>query len=415
MEPIIKIRNLTKIYSYGGSGKYFTLRDTLSGLLNPRSYLKRPTTRKSKNQFYALRNVNLDIYPGDIVGVVGKNGAGKSTLLKVLSRITPPTAGTVMINGRIGSLLEVGTGFHQELTGRENIFLNGAILGMTKKEIKRKLNAITEFAEIEKFIDTPVKHYSSGMYVRLAFSVAAYLEPEILLVDEVLAVGDAAFQKKCLGKMDNIAKQEGRTILFVSHNMNAINILCNKAILIENGKVVKQGIPELITELHLKNSSSSSPKVKFAPRKELDIQILELSMEDHRGKLTNIFDVDEPWMVSIRYEVRKTLSRAHISVAVNTATGLKLFTASDSDNNPDAFKKRKPGTYLTRFTCQEKLLNVGIYNLTALVTLPRAMTIDSQSISGMTIIQKKSASLQSNDELRGPIIPHGKWETKAFL
>src|SRR3990167_6101413 len=264
----IRVEGLGKLYRIGKRERYYTLRDSLaqslvapfrrlfqtgdgrqttaaSSVLGPRSSVNgRATT------IWALRDVSFEIKQGEVVGVIGRNGAGKSTLLKILSRITEPTEGYAEIHGRVGSLLEVGTGFHPELTGRENIYLNGAILGMKKREIERKFDEIVAFAEVEKFIDTPVKHYSSGMYVRLAFAVAAHLEPEILLVDEVLSVGDAAFQKKCLGKMGDVAK-EGRTVLFVSHNMGAISSLCNKTIYLADGQIRATGPTEKIVTDYL--------------------------------------------------------------------------------------------------------------------------------------------------------------------
>src|ERR1044071_9149764 len=232
---IIRAENLSKRYMITrGRRRHDTLRDQIADsvkhLLGQNGY-----KHGNKEMFWALKNVSFEVAPGEVIGLVGQNGAGKSTLLKILSRITAPTNGVVDIHGRVGSLLEVGTGFHHELSGRENIYLNGAILGMKKSEIDRKFDEIVAFSEIEKFIDTPVKHYSSGMYVRLAFAVAAHLEPEVLLVDEVLAVGDAAFQKKCLGKMEH-ATREGRTVLFVSHNMTAIQSLCERAIRLDHGR-----------------------------------------------------------------------------------------------------------------------------------------------------------------------------------
>src|SRR4051794_31967620 len=238
----IRVDHLSKQYRIGGKQEqYKTLRDTISSAAGKpvrmvRSRIGPSSERKSKAHItiWALKDVSLEVKRGEVVGIIGRNGAGKSTLLKVLSRITEPTEGYAEIHGRIGSLLEVGTGFHQELTGRENIYLNGAILGMSRADITRKFDEMVAFAEVDKFIDTPVKHYSSGMYLRLAFAVAAHLEPEILLVDEVLAVGDAAFQKKCLGKMGEVA-QEGRTVVFVSHNMGAIRALCNRGVVLSNG------------------------------------------------------------------------------------------------------------------------------------------------------------------------------------
>ncbi len=238
MKPIISVEGLGKKYTirHEGQGRYRALREEIFKL--PRRLFQRK--RQNKEEFWALKDVSFDIMPGDRVGIIGRNGAGKSTLLKLLSRITEPSTGKITLRGRVASLLEVGTGFHPELTGRENIFLNGAILGMSRAEVRRKFDEIVDFAGVEKFLDTPVKRYSSGMYVRLAFAVAAHLEPEILIVDEVLAVGDAEFQKKCLGKMEKVG-QEGRTVLFVSHNMTAIQVLCNSAIVLHNGQNIFQG------------------------------------------------------------------------------------------------------------------------------------------------------------------------------
>lgn len=238
---IISVEDLSKkfIISHEGNESYTALRDVMAK--KARRLLSARKTQESSEEFWALKDLNFEIHQGDRVGVIGRNGAGKSTLLKILSRITEPTTGRVHIKGRVASLLEVGTGFHPELTGRENIFLNGAILGMSRQEIRRKFDEIVAFAEVERFLDTPVKRFSSGMYVRLAFAVAAHLEPEILIVDEVLAVGDAQFQKKCLGKMEDVSKKEGRTVLFVSHNMIAIQQLCNDIIVMNKGGVVYHG------------------------------------------------------------------------------------------------------------------------------------------------------------------------------
>lgn len=240
-ESIISVEHLSKrfVISHDGKERYTALRDVVAN--KARSMFSTGGSQSTKEDFWALNDVNFNIKQGDRVGVIGRNGAGKSTLLKVLSRITEPSLGKVTIRGRVASLLEVGTGFHPELTGRENIFLNGAILGMSRSEIRRKFDEIVEFAEVEKFLDTPVKRFSSGMYVRLAFAVAAHLEPEILIVDEVLAVGDAQFQKKCLGKMEDVSKRDGRTVLFVSHNMIAIQQLCNDIIVMNKGGVLYHG------------------------------------------------------------------------------------------------------------------------------------------------------------------------------
>lgn len=256
--PVIKVEGLTKrfVISHESKEKYTALRDVIVRKAKDVMRGNFSDKRKVQEEFYALRDVNFEVQPGDRVGVVGRNGAGKSTLLKILSRITEPTKGRITIHGRVASLLEVGTGFHPELTGRENIFLNGAILGMSRSEIKRKFDEIVDFAEVEKFLDTPVKRYSSGMYVRLAFAVAAHMEPEILVIDEVLAVGDIQFQKKCLGKMQDVSKQEGRTVLFVSHNMSAMSNLCNKGILLSQGTLQFEGnINDVINTYVSKNDS----------------------------------------------------------------------------------------------------------------------------------------------------------------
>src|SRR4030043_2325541 len=250
-DTVIKVENLGKKYviRHQQNQRYTALRDVLTNkaislgkkLLHPFALCSMPFADSSREEFWALKDVSFEVKQGDRIGIIGRNGAGKTTLLKLLSRITEPTTGRISLNGRVASLLEVGTGFHPELTGRENVFLNGAILGMPKDEIKRKFDEIVDFAEIEIFLDTPVKRYSSGMYVRLAFAVAAHLEPEILIVDEVLAVGDAEFQKKCLGKMGDVALKEGRTIFFVSHQMNAIKNLCSKTLFLSKGKLLALG------------------------------------------------------------------------------------------------------------------------------------------------------------------------------
>ena len=255
MKPIIRVENVGKRYRIGTrQAAYGTLRDVIAGTVRSSLTWRRNGKPSSANTLWALKDVNFEVEQGEILGLIGRNGAGKSTLLKLLARVTEPTVGRIELYGRLGSLLEVGTGFHQELTGRENIYLNGAILGMKHAEIKRKFDDIVAFAEVEKFIDTPVKYYSTGMYLRLAFAVAAQLEPEILLVDEVLAVGDANFQKKCLGKMGEVAK-EGRTVLFVSHDMTAINRLCPRAVMLVDGRVARMGETREVVEEYLRVGS----------------------------------------------------------------------------------------------------------------------------------------------------------------
>jgi lipopolysaccharide transport system ATP-binding protein len=273
----IKVENLGKLYRIGAQQElYPTLRESL--VSNFKRLTTKRTSQSANNTIWALKDVSFEIKRGEVVGIIGRNGAGKSTLLKVLAHITEPTEGRVILRGRVGSLLEVGTGFHPELTGRENIYLNGAILGMKKVEIERKFDEIVAFTEIEKFLDTPVKHYSSGMYIRLAFAVAAHMDPEILLVDEVLAVGDAAFQKKCLGKMGQVAG-EGRTVLFVSHNMVAVRSLCKDVYLIESGKIVVAGRADEVINKYIVSTNTQ----------EKDDYVIRSDMRNREGNGKVIF------------------------------------------------------------------------------------------------------------------------------
>jgi len=254
MKPILEIQNISKKFKIQKRESYLSLRDKIAGFLG---------TSQTNEDFWAIQDISFNVNPGDSLGIIGRNGAGKSTLLKILSKITPPSAGKIICRGRVASLLEVGTGFHPELTGRENIFLNGSILGMKRIEINKHFDAILNFAGTEKFLDTPLKHYSSGMQLRLAFAVAAFLEPEVLVIDEVLAVGDAEFQKKCMGKMEEVSKS-GRTILFVSHNMSAVETLCNKAILLAGGRIEGMGVTRHVMQSYLKNPSGNKSKNNLA-------------------------------------------------------------------------------------------------------------------------------------------------------
>jgi len=308
MKPIIKVMNVGKQYRLGSPQRsYLTLRESLSSLASaPFRWLARENS-SSHETFWALQEVNFEVNPGEVVGIIGRNGAGKSTLLKLLSRITEPTTGRIELYGRIGSLLEVGTGFHPELSGRENIYLNGAILGMARSELARKFDEIVAFAELEKFIDTPVKHYSSGMYVRLAFAVAAHLEPEILIVDEVLAVGDLRFQRKCLDKMENVS-QQGRTVLFVSHNMAAVTRLCQRAILLEEGRVVLDDTAAQVVSAYLGNAARKSCAVREwedvsrAPGDDV-VRLRAVRVRTEAGEVKDAVDIRKPVILEIEYDV----------------------------------------------------------------------------------------------------------------
>ena len=326
MSTVIKVENLGKKYLISSQKRerYATLRDTIAQtalkLFNP--FSKRDEIRSKYEEFWALKDVSFEINQGDRIGIIGRNGAGKSTLLKLLSRITEPTTGRISIKGRVASLLEVGTGFHTELTGRENIYLNGAVLGMTRAEIKKKFDEIVDFAEVEKFLDTPVKRYSSGMYMRLAFAVAAYLEPEILIVDEVLAVGDAEFQKKCLGKMEEVGK-EGRTVLFVSHNMAAIEALCEKVLLLESGVLVKKGeAVTIIGEYLLSMIKTSQEKICLGKTKN----IISITTKNSKGLTTDKFFTGDNIIFEIELFYETFLEYPRLSIEIGNLTGQTLVT-----------------------------------------------------------------------------------------
>lgn len=331
MKPIIKVENLGKMYRIGArQASYHTLRETIAGAMQaPFKRLRRNGAENSRT-IWALKAVSFEVMPGEVVGIVGRNGAGKSTLLKVLSRITEPTTGRVEIYGRIASLLEVGTGFHPELTGRENMYLNGAVLGMKRSEIERKFDEIVAFAEIEKFLDTPVKHYSSGMYMRLAFAVAAHLEPDILLVDEVLAVGDIEFQKKCLAKMDDVAKH-GRTVLFVSHAMTAIAKLCTRTILLGDGEIAQEGNTERVIDYYLKEVSPASNEGFTAINSEKQMFIAQARALDDRGEQKSCFTHDEDLVVAITCKINRWVPNTVMGFNVTDHRGRKVFTT----NNPE--------------------------------------------------------------------------------
>ena len=291
----ISVKAVSKKYTIGKQQEA-SLRGVLGNLFSGK--------QKIGEDFWALKNINFEIKKGEAVGIIGKNGAGKSTLLKILSQITKPTSGRIEINGRVSSLLEVGTGFHAELTGRENIFLNGTILGMSRNEVKNKFDEIVDFSGVEKFIDTPVKHYSSGMYVRLAFAVAAHLEPEILIVDEVLAVGDSEFQKKCLGKMEDVSKNHGRTVLFVSHNMGAIEQMCNHGILLNSGELIGDGPVKDIISQYIKNNHSSNSYTNLNSSKDIYFEKIELINSSTGSSNLFLCNHSIDILFSIKYKIK---------------------------------------------------------------------------------------------------------------
>jgi lipopolysaccharide transport system ATP-binding protein len=381
----IEVQDLSKIYRLGEVGTGTISHDLkrwwykLMGKEDP--FLKFGELNRREQQggdyVWALKDVNFEVKQGDVMGIVGKNGAGKSTLLKILSRVTAPTTGTLKAKGRIASLLEVGTGFHPELTGRENVFLNGAILGMTKQEIRNKFDEIVAFSGVERYIDTPVKRYSSGMYVRLAFGVAAHLESEILIVDEVLAVGDAEFQQKCLGKMKDISTGEGRTVLFVSHNMGAVRNLCNQAILMQHGTVVKQGDTPEIIDAYLSGGTDGERILQWEkgtePQKD-ELTVNSIRVIDDRNRLDNIISNEEALLVEISYHLSEPVRELRVTVSMHTSDGVHVFSSSDYLFQPKDLI-RKAGNHQSICKIPARFLNAGAYTLTVDFDIPMSRAL----------------------------------------
>lgn len=352
MKPIIEVEGLTKIFKLGSThGSYLTLRDSI------KQWFK-PTNHNNENQYIkALDNISFEVKQGEKIGIIGKNGAGKSTLLKILSRITPPSSGRAVLRGRVASLLEVGTGFHGELTGRENIFLNGAILGMKRNEIKKKLDEIVAFSGVERFLDTPLKHYSSGMQVRLAFAVAANLDSEILLIDEVLAVGDAEFQKKSLGKMDEISNS-GRTIFFVSHNMGAIDSLCSRAILLLNGKVIDDGTTQNVINKYFSLTKSETSLV-FSNKENKPAFFSSLGLSNLKNEQKEEFFFNEKVVVNISIQINEVIENNILAIVLANNYNPRLSVFFKNISNLEQGKKNirvafpsniiAPGNYFLHF------------------------------------------------------------------
>jgi lipopolysaccharide transport system ATP-binding protein len=369
---VIRVENVSKQYRLGTIGTGTLSSDLKRWFYKVRGkedpFLKigeeNDRAKKGASEYvWALKDISFDIKKGDVVGVIGKNGAGKSTLLKLLSRTTLPTTGSIKVKGRIASLLEVGTGFHPELTGRENIFLNGAILGMRKAEIRAKFDEIVDFAGVDRYVDTPVKRYSSGMYVRLAFAVAAYLDPEILIVDEVLAVGDAEFQKKALGKMQDVSKGEGRTVLFVSHNMAAISQLCQTGIYLANGRIGKIAPVNEVVSHYLESSFTNEAFIQFPEISDKAGQILTARLIDADNKLCNKIRVGQSPFLEIEYVLRTLVTRFHVAVILTDSIGNHIYSTADTDLEPELLVERKQGTYRVRLQVPTLSLNTGKYNI----------------------------------------------------
>lgn len=377
-KAIISVRNLGKRYllGLGGGQRYRALRDVIANSFNFARLLKNRRQENNIRELWALKNISFDVKTGEKVGIIGRNGAGKSTLLKLLSNITEPTEGEIHLRGRVASLLEVGTGFHPELTGKENIFMNGAILGMTKAEIKSKFDEIVAFAEIESFLDTPVKRYSSGMYVRLAFAVAAHLEPEILVIDEVLAVGDAAFQKKCLGKMEDVAS-EGKTILLVSHNMPSIMNLCQRAILLDRGKMVIDSYSAEVVQHYLATVRSGGaeafwPDLAQAPGNDVvRLHAVRVLQEGIDGPTADV-DISKDVIVQMEYWNSRKGALLYSTIHLKDQIGTLVFASSNHTSislTDDSWYGRPQPIGLFQSTCRipGNLLNEGLYSVTAIV------------------------------------------------
>ena len=410
MKPIVRVDGVSKRYRIGANnGAYQTLRDSLTAAI------RNPFRRNSRGKYdtvWALRDVGFDITSGEVVGIIGRNGAGKSTLLKILSRITEPTNGRVELFGRVGSLLEVGTGFHPELTARENIYLNGAILGMRRTEIRRKFDEIVAFAEVERFIETPVKHFSSGMYVRLAFAVAAHLEPEILIVDEVLSVGDVGFQKKCLGKMGDVARA-GRTILFVSHNLGAVTQLCTRGVVLKEGQIVFDGSAAAAISTYVDDMRNSASTVTFPYDPKKEMQIYSIAVVSPDGQEISSQPHTESFSILLKYYVRNWSEGAHVCLDVFNENGTRLLWATDVKSVDELSHLRHPGIYTARITIPEMILTPGFYYFSTGIYAPNNSQPFDHHENAVSIEIRDGGSLLANFGIR----PHAAtmipldWET----
>jgi len=423
----IRVEDLSKLYRIGPTtSRHDTLRDAIADVGSKISrFIRRPTTpqlacqNSNSNDFWALKGVSFEVKRGEAVGLIGRNGAGKSTLLKILARITEPTTGRVEIHGRVGSLLEVGTGFHPELTGRENIYLNGAILGMKRAEIRRKFDEIVAFADIERFLDTPVKRYSSGMYVRLAFAVAAHLEPEILIVDEVLAVGDGAFQRKCLNKMEDVGK-EGRTVLFVSHSMPAITRLCERAILLDDGTVMREGPSHFVVSSYLSSvRGTTSVKEWTDPEKAPGGEVARLRalrVRDQNGQLADTIDIREPVFVEMEYDVTKPGHKLLAHLQFYNEEGVHAFSAHDLD--PQWRRRPRPaGRYISTVQIPGNFLSEGtIFVGAGLEALdPVIVQVYMLDLVAFRVIENMNTDSARGDyagKMGGIVRPLLKWSTQ---
>ena len=403
---IIKVEGLSKHYLLNKNAT--SKSDTLYGnIIESLKNIKNIIQKKETEDFWALNDISFEIQKGDRVGIIGRNGAGKSTLLKILSRITPPTKGRIEYSGRMASLLEVGTGFHGDLSGRENIYLNGSILGMTKHEIDRKFDEIVAFAEIEKFLDTPVKRYSSGMYVRLAFAVAANLESDILIVDEVLAVGDAAFQKKCLGKMNEVSKSDGKTILFVSHNMGQVASLCNTGILLNKGRVEEQGsINSIINRYYNENSLNATVLFNFEDNSLKELYVKSISICNQLNAATLNFAHNEPIVINIEVKTNSILNDVILGVIVYDSSEKKIFTTQ----LPITDKVKQSETTIFKLKIPDTFLIPNSYHFTIGIHIPNIQVIDELfNIGKFDIFDNGSEFYKYQNSDVGVVFANCKW------
>ncbi len=431
MTIAISVNQLSKRYRIGAAQtkfRYGMLRDVfVDSLKAPVRYARSlvgrsgaPQLANGNNYIWALKDVCFDLEEGKVLGIVGRNGAGKSTLLKILSRVTEPTEGTVSVRGRVGSLLEVGTGFHPELTGRENIYLNGAILGMKRAEIDKKFDEMVEFSEVAQFIDTPVKRYSSGMYLRLAFAVAAHLEPEILVVDEVLAVGDAEFQRKCLGKMNDVA-QQGRTVLFVSHNMSAILRLTQEAIVLKKGQLIKRApTPEAVDFYLASGQAESGERVWEAdeiPVTSAPFRPISLRLRDRSGKVVDTVRSTEPVTVEWEYRLEVPLTGLRVGMYLSTMRGEYIFTAFDTDDAKqyEQFGARQAGHYVSCCHIPADFFNEGRYALGVNASSfgVRRYFMDENALS-FNVDISGAPGTQWPEVRQGPIRPRLDWKIEKI-
>ena len=418
MKPIIEVNHLYKKYKIGEKQRYYSFRDTLVDLA------KLPFRKKSnKSEFWALKDISFKVMPGEVIGIIGRNGAGKSTLLKILSRITPPTKGEIALRGRVASLLEVGTGFHPELTGRENTYLNGAILGMKRTEINDKFDEIVDFAEISKFLDTPVKFYSSGMYLRLAFAIAAHLDPEILLVDEVLAVGDAQFQKKCLGKMKEVSKQ-GRTVLFVSHNMNAIEQLCSRCFLITEGNLQKNSNNvRMVTKTYLFGEKLDQDSSEWVNTNNdyinQWIKPIKIFISDSKqGKINMPVSNNSDIWLNMEIEIKEYDPALQIGYAIYNEESYLLYWTFHNDIEVKFWPVLKKGRYVFRTKISKRFLNEGKYRIELLTSLYYRSWIFEPGKNGPFITITIQGDLSDSPywmiKRPGALAPVNKWKVSRL-